>query len=204
MRGLKSASDRRHRLGANFVRASDIAFRWRGAEYHLDFVRSIIEGRILDSQPTPRTMEQLHWHLSGFYWELAATFDCLLQVCSAHYQLGISRGDIKWEKFKRRLKDKDIDNPLVDKINETYNSEWYQNALDRRHYITHWGPPFITFLRASGKIRALKFGGHINIYDPCANYLSEMRELVVIARAHLPEGNIPLSLVEDRKQQARK
>ena len=182
--------DRQNKVTASFIKANAIGFRFRGAEYHLSIIRDVVTNEILDKPHTP-TADKLRWHLAGFFWELVATFDCTLQVVAAAYELGLARNKIRWDDaYRKALSNKEIDNPLIDKIAEVLSSDWYQDALARRNTIGHWDAAFVQVLVAEGKVISVRMINQGDLVPACENYVAKMQELVELAEAMLPAGHL--------------
>ncbi len=190
--------DRKNKVTASFVEANAIGFRFRGAKYHLSVIRKyhlsvirdVVTNEILDKPHIP-TADRLRWHLAGFFWEIVATFDCTLQVVAAAYELGLPRNNIRWDAaYRKALPDKEINNPLIDKIAEVVSSDWYQDALARRNAITHWDAAFVHAGVAGGKVITVRMLNQGDLVPACENYVAKMQGLVELAEATLPAGHI--------------
>lgn len=183
------ARARTAKVGAAFVEAATIGFRWRGAEYHLGVMRDIIENEII-GRPRTRTADRLRWHLAAFYWELTATFECTLQVISAHHKLGLERSDIRWASVESSLRDQGIQDELIKMISSVHKSDWFGDVRARRHNVTHWDAPFVQVLVVGGKVFAVGSVGQPDLLTQCSGHLERMKGLVDIAIKTLPTGHI--------------
>lgn len=182
--------ERQNKVTASFIESNAISFRLRGAEYHHSIIRNVVTGEILGKPPTP-TADRLRWHLAAFFWELVAAFDCTLQVVAAAYELGMPRNTIRWnDGYRKALANKDIDNPLIDKISEVASSDWFQDALARRNAITHWDAAFVQVAAVGGKVIAVRMLNQGDLAPACEIYVANMQELVELAETTLPAGQI--------------
>ena len=184
-----SARERTAKVGASFVEAAVIGFRWRGAEYHLSVMRDVIENEIIGKPNTP-TADRLRWHLAAFYWELAATFECTLQVISAHHKLELVRGDISWKKVEPALADRKIQDELTEKVASVYQSDWFADILAQRNNVTHWDAPFVQVAVVNGLVIAVGSVRHPDLLKQCSAHLERMKELVAVADKTLPTGHM--------------
>ena len=191
MKRKNEMAKRTSRAGASFVVAETIEFRFRGATYHLSVIRELIKHKMI-GKPFRNTSDsdKLRWHLASFYWELVATFDCALQVLSAHHKLGLDRGYITWPKCKTELENKGIQDQYIEKMAEVYKSDWFKKVKAHRHYVTHWSDAFVQALQAKGKVVAVGRVGHPNLIDACESDLDNMRNMVHLAIRTFPPGHI--------------
>lgn len=47
-------------------------------------------------------INQFHWHIRAFFWELVASFDTILQWVNQEYELSLHEKDVNWCKIKKR------------------------------------------------------------------------------------------------------
>lgn len=83
---------------------------WEGARYHLDKLDNLSNEPYFllnkwENDPDIDESKKLiyrtrsnsfHWHLRGFFWELFACFETVLQYSNLKYGLLISEKDVKW------------------------------------------------------------------------------------------------------------
>jgi len=153
-------------------------------------MRDVIENEILGKPNTP-TADRLRWHLAAFYWELVATFECTLQVISAHHKLGLERGDIVWKNnVERALADRKIQDNLTEKVASVYQSDWFADVLARRNNVTHRDAPFVQVAVVNGLVIAVGTVRHPDLLKQCSAHLERMKELVAVADKTLPAGHM--------------
>lgn len=184
------------KVGRSYIEASDVEFRWRGAEYHLSIFRRIVEAEILGKDfdaPSQSVIDQMQWHLQAFYWEMAATCDTALQAVTAHHKLPIRRAEVRWGTVFDKVERACIECPLVEKLKDVHASNWFDEIRARRNNATHRQAIFIQAATVHGKVISLKAANQMMPVKQCTTYLRNMRELVDAAYATLPEGHISFS-----------
>lgn len=178
--------------GSNYINVSAIFFRWRGAEYHCALIKDIAQN-LLGSKYDPSIGDpRLHWHLHSFYWELAATFDCTLQLIAASHKLQVYLREINWDsKFKKALSDAGIDNDVTQKLYTIEKSDWYRRIKRHRKFTSHWSNALVQILTDHHKsIIAIGPAGKLHLVQLCENDLQEMKHLINIVRNTYPHGDV--------------
>jgi len=85
-----------------------------GAKYHLEKIIELhnqIGMQTLNNSDLPIDKQkqesiqieinQLHWHIRAFFWELVASFDTILQWVNQEYELGIHERKVNWCEIKK-------------------------------------------------------------------------------------------------------
>ncbi len=152
-----------------------------GAVYHLARIRELItspgiqtmwqEDNDLDD-PTKRKyradLNQFHWHIRAYFWELVASFDTMLQWANHRYALGIDEHLVKWEKIPRQTNRDQADwDAKYNLLKSAWDSEWYFEIRMYRN-----------FSHRAFLIIHSEFDGHFGHSTPSLNaiYLVPARE----------------------------
>jgi hypothetical protein len=122
-----------------------------GAKYHLD---KIIE---LSANPCIQTnwqyennlddrkkeklqadLNQFFWHIRGFFWELVASFDTILQWVNQKYELGEKEDKVRWDNINTgNCKSKELQAEWEKKheiLEDAWQSEWYYEVNKYRNF----------------------------------------------------------------------
>ncbi len=183
---------------------------FRGAEYHLFKMQENLDNPILNrflawrcgEQVDDKTAEKLKnyglkydWHLRGFFWELVAAFETILQWANQRYQLGLIEKQVHWENGIEKKKVVGIYQSEWDNkyqlLKIAWDSEWYFEVRMYRnfphrtfHFIQHDVTPIENTNPVKYKINITSIPPArdrqqecIELMDQLQGYLEEMRKL---------------------------
>lgn len=116
-----------------------------GAAYHLHQITQLLNsaGRIAeawtgDDHPpflTQVEVNQVHWHLRSYFWELVGVFDLVLQWANDRFQLGVEESRVKWGSMRTVA---GVDQSEWSRVHllltEAWNSEWYFETRTYRNF----------------------------------------------------------------------
>ena len=111
---------------------------FNGAHYHLDALRSLLGKPALqilwkdDSKISPdehsslqAQVNEFHWHIRGFFWELVSAFDAMLHWSNTRFGLQLREQDVRWKKVA--LASATIDADVWAQKKMTLQSAWESN-----------------------------------------------------------------------------
>lgn len=127
-----------------------------GAAYHLARIKELIASPCIQTMWKEDTdlddttkreyqtgINQFHWHMRAFFWELVASFDTMLQWANQKYGLGVDEHKVEWEKIHGKASKDQIEWNAKDALLESiWNSEWYYEIRMYRNF-SHRGFLFI-------------------------------------------------------------
>ena len=122
-----------------------------GAAYHLGRIKK------LASSPCMQTMwkdddslenatkkrlqadvDQFHWHVRAFFWELVASFDTMLQWVNQRFELSVPEDKVRWstihEKAAEARKDQAEWNKKHALLESAWDSAWYYEIRQYRNF----------------------------------------------------------------------
>lgn len=122
-----------------------------GAKYHLEKIKEYINRPSIQTmwnqdnsldEATKKTyaseVNQFHWHVRAFFWELIATYDTILQWANQRYELGLPEGDVKWAEITRRLDEAKKDQlewkHKYALLEDAWNSDWFFEVRQYRNF----------------------------------------------------------------------
>jgi len=118
-----------------------------GAQYHLDKVKELVASRAvqtlwqkdksLDEQARrglQRELNQFHWHLRAFLWELVAARDTALQWVNQAYGLGIEEAKVTWPVVKSEAQKQCKWCEQLDKLEKGVESDQYFEIREYRNF----------------------------------------------------------------------
>lgn len=121
-----------------------------GASYHFDCLNEYMSRPGMQQawdqfrEANPQLQDDInkfYWHLRGFFWELIATFDTLLQWANYSYKLISNEKDVTWKNIKQNANKNRTDQwkQTYESLNDIHESEWffevnaYRNFSHRNH-----------------------------------------------------------------------
>jgi hypothetical protein len=126
----------------------DVMAAIRGAAYHFSFVSAAMNNELMRSSldlekrandetkaKVQEITNMMHWHIRGFFWELAAAFDTLLQWVNIRYELQIPEKQVRALDIgtRKAKKDKEVWKEKLVVIEKAWLSEWCFEVMEYRH-----------------------------------------------------------------------
>lgn len=118
---LTGATYHLHQITGLLNSAGELAEAWTGEEHPTFLSQSQIN--------------QVHWHLRSFFWELVGAFDLALQWANDRFQLGLEEHNVMWRLIPG---DAGIDQHEWDRVHSclinVWDSEWYFEVRTFRNF----------------------------------------------------------------------
>jgi hypothetical protein len=119
---------------------------FNGASYHLDRITEVInraEERAVEAADgvnhplflNATEVNEVHWQVRSFFWELVGAFDMMLQWVNERFYLGLEEGQVTWARIPTRADKDQVEWDRVRKILEiAWDSEWYFEVRTYRNF----------------------------------------------------------------------
>ncbi len=171
-----------------------------GARYHLDQIGKLFERpamRLPWEWRDPNFPEatkaqyqievnQFHWHLRAFFWELVAAVDVLLVQVNMTHELEIAEDEIAWRTVKTAAERRRISSRPITMLKQTFESDWFTEVRGYRNF-AHRGQ-LITIFDVSEDGNRPPVGGlfpardgqerSFDLLHQLRGYLEKMQELI--------------------------
>lgn len=121
--------------------AESTRYALSAATYHFDGMRFFMD-RLRDmpyeggklSDEAQMDFNKLYHNLRGFFWELCASFDTLLQEINRRFELGIQERDVDWSTASEALSQRPEHKKFLRKLSKGYNSRWFTEVREYRNF----------------------------------------------------------------------
>lgn len=116
-----------------------------GATYHLDQINQLLKtateaikdwtGNEHPPFMNQDQINQIHWHLRSFFWELVGVFDLMLQWANESFQLGLDEHRVTWSTLPEQSGiNQDVWTRLRSVLSDAWESEWYFEVRTYRNF----------------------------------------------------------------------
>lgn len=106
-----------------------------GADYHRHNIDKLL--KIPHKEWKSVHSNILHWEVRGFYWELVAAFDLVLQWSNDTFDLGMREDQVNWGRIDNADnagKNEDLWVEVKQYLRDTRESEWYFEVNKYRNF----------------------------------------------------------------------
>lgn len=177
------------------VPGGGLGFGVEGARYHLDHLLQALNKEGMATGWTAETVDEttrsrlqrdvndFHWHLRAFFWELVAEFDMLLVTVNHSEGLGIAERKVCWEEVARQAHAQGKWSAKIDTLSRAYCSAWYTELKTYRNF-AHRSAQFVqcdygpNALNAIALLPAIQGQAFTDLRDQLREYLEKMDQLL--------------------------
>ena len=113
-------------------------FAVRASKYHFRKMKETLdEARNYEGPSAPEFQEltnTYYFHFRGFFWEMMASWDSLLQAVNQRLALGLPPRDVALKEILDGLRKRSDGGALVDVLTKAHGSEWFRQVREYRHF----------------------------------------------------------------------
>lgn len=173
-----------------------VEFHFEAANYALEMIKTnhlkMVDPRKgKDKELQKRPNDILRFSIDALFFELMATFDCLLVLLNKAYDLGLPVEQVNWRSFKEKIRKQDKEKRfkgLFDKIYSCRTTGWLHEVANYRNRLAHRGRvSFHIVLCVNQKsepkyclptYKDISVSTGIPITDQCNAYLDKTKTLI--------------------------